>query len=426
MHWRFCWPLLLAVVAALALVACDDGAAPSPTPTASPPATPPLGIGSYADPYDFHAFAVQLAAAIAEADVQFFLDNVTFTELSCVQGLPSPPPSCAGQPPDTSVLGIPVGVFQSEGFGLDAVGYEEFVREFLTSYEVGASDAYGDAKPLLYAYAIFRPQFELPSTALETIQAIATRIVPGPEPRFPPPGRGVLLFGTSFDGPRWSITHLATGPSVGFLDPISPEAVLALGDVFQFWARWEGSAPATEAGGMDGFRAFAAEIEGAIVAIDSSLLADRALPSAVTCIGQEELGPCVGQVAGTVEGLWHGIWRTDAADLVSPEQITFLFESFVSAAASAESDAFGSGEATLYAIASSPSGIFSEDESFYAILTAMFSGLQGPERRIIAYQFAFRERKWKLVGALEAGGLFEEWLSGQCAECYDQWERWEG
>jgi len=31
-----------------------------------------------------------------------------------------------------------------------------------------------------------------------------------------------------------------------------------------------------------------------------------------------------------------------------------------------------------------------------------------------------------LPGVVEAGVLFEEWLTSDCTGCYDHWERWEG
>ncbi len=206
----------------------------------------------------FRAFAAQMDRAIATADVKFFLDNVTFEDLDCDDAHVAPD-SCFRLENDPlkgvvrvriesvdTVPGIGLGVWTSEGFGLDAAGYEEFIRESLTEFDAGASDAYGDAKPQLYAYAILRPEFQSPSTTLETIQAITTRIVPGPAPRFPPPGRGVLIVHTSFDGQRWTITRLTVTPSpflypptAALLDPTTPEAI----DILQYWERWEGSTP---------------------------------------------------------------------------------------------------------------------------------------------------------------------------------------
>ncbi len=178
---------------------------------------------------------------------------------------------------------------------------------------------------------------------------------------------------------------------------------------------------------MDCFRAFAVLIEGALADKHAQLFIDRAQLTEVSCTGQEEMGPCAGRQAGTVNsGVWYGLWRTDAVGLVSPEKVGTNFDSFASMAAMAESDSFGTAEAVLYALASSPSGIFGEEESFYAILTGIFASLEGPERRIAAYEFVFDSGSWRLRAVVEAGALFEDWLSGECDFCYDHWERWEG
>ena len=178
-----------------------------------------------------------------------------------------------------------------------------------------------------------------------------------------------------------------------------------------------------EEGGLAGFRTFVAQIVQAMAAGDGQLFVDRARQSDETCAGTEELGPCAGKPAGTeLEGVWRGLWRSDAIDLVPPGEITSDFESFVADAEIGESDVFGSGNARLYALASSEQGIFGEGDAFYAVVTAIFAGDEGPKRRIAVYQFTFDGERWRLYGVVEAGGLFEEWLTDGCAYCYDHWE----
>lgn len=186
--------------------------------------------------------------------------------------------------------------------------------------------------------------------------------------------------------------------------------------------------PPPESGGMDGFRAFATLIQTALTDKQAQFFTDRAAPTKVLCTGQEQLGPCAGQQADTVEsGVWYGLWGTDAVGLVAPEEVGSNFDSLVSMAAEAELDSFGTGEVALYALASSSAGAFDEGESYYAILTGIFEDSEGPERRIAAYQFSFdKGGRWGLHGVVETGVLFDAWLSGECAGCYDHWERWEG
>ena len=185
------------------------------------------------------------------------------------------------------------------------------------------------------------------------------------------------------------------------------------------------TSPTPDTAGLGGFRAFAGQIAQAIRDGDGQLFVDRAQPTQVMCTGKEEDYPCFWHAAGFLEGIWFERWRTEVVDLVPPEDVAADFESFVSAAAAGESDRFGRGEAALYAIASGP-GAPAFRESFYAILTAI-SG-QPPGRSTIAYQFSFSQGRWRLLGEVHAWdeSLFVEWLNGTCADCYDQWERWEG
>ncbi len=248
----------LAALILLALSACDEAAEPpflpeatipaAPTgelgPRPSPSPAPPAAIRSYADPHDFKAFGRRLAAAIDKADLQFFLDNTTFQQLSCANEF-TRSPFCEGRPLETSFRGISVGFWQSEGGGLTDTEYQNFIRDFLTNFDAGLSDAYGDGKTQLYAYAVFRPELNLASAGVETVYAAATRIA-GPLRdaamiRGGPSQRGVVLLGAGFDGRRWSIANLIVGPPV-FLNPTSPDATqAAVKDAFEFWERWEGS-----------------------------------------------------------------------------------------------------------------------------------------------------------------------------------------
>ena len=174
---------------------------------------------------------------------------------------------------------------------------------------------------------------------------------------------------------------------------------------------------------MTGFRALAGKIAIAVHNIDGSLVEDRAMISEQTCSGGEELGPCVGQPEGTVlEGVWKGLWRSDFAELAQPEEIGSGFESLVASAEAGKSDGFGAGTTVLYALASSRRGIFGGGDAYYAILTGILPGAGGSERRIAVYQFTFDGERWRLYGVIEAGALYEEWLSAGCGDCYEHWE----
>ncbi len=199
-------------------------------------------MGSYDDPHDFRSFAARLDRAIRTADVQFFLENVVFEDLKCDVDFPTPPKSCIGKPRGATVQGIISGVWASEGFGLDAEGYETFIREFLTNTDVSAVDDYGDPRPQLYAYGIFKPEHTASDIPRGTVQAFATRRSSGSGSKTPSPGRNVLIIHVGFNGKRWGITRLIVTPplqqyppAAALLDPTRPEAK----EMLQYWRRWE-------------------------------------------------------------------------------------------------------------------------------------------------------------------------------------------
>lgn len=255
---------LLAVAAlAVAAVACgddDDESTPTASPASTSPAatssaavgTPPFhgngrSIGQFVDFYDFLEYGELLDAALEAGDAQFFLDAVRFEELECDVEFPSPPATCEGQPAGATVPGIVVGVFQSEGLGLDEQGFEQFITEYLTGYDQDApEDVYGGPAPSLYAYSTFKAELEEPPEgSLQSVHAITTRIAPGNCPDdcpelVPGQGRTALYLGLDFIGDKWQITHLHAG-SVGYVDAFSPEAAeVDAKSLFEFWRRWEG------------------------------------------------------------------------------------------------------------------------------------------------------------------------------------------
>lgn len=244
--------LLLAsiTIVALTAAACGGDDKPedsTPAPSTSPGATGPAGvgggsIGEYDDANNFVAFGEELDVALAEGDAQFFFDHTLYQDVDCGVELPSPPASCEGQSVDSTVPGIVVGVFQSEGFALDQAGYGEFIREYLTTYAQDApADAYGGPKPQLYAYGAFGPQIPEvpPEGSIETMHAIATRVAPATPETVPGIGRTALYIGVSFIEGEWRITDLHVGP-IGYVDPFSPEAAeVGADELFQFWLRWD-------------------------------------------------------------------------------------------------------------------------------------------------------------------------------------------
>jgi hypothetical protein len=243
----------LTLAFALAAVGCggdDDSGTTDPTPaapdatsaTSAVPDAEGQSIGEYEDENDFVAFAEEVDEAITSGDAQFFFNNTLYGDVECGVEFPSPPESCADQPAGTSVPGIVVGVFNSQGFALDQAAYGEFMREFLTDYDTEApNDDYGEPEPQLYAYGDFMEEFvEVPPEgSAESVHAIATSILLSGGDRYVPgEGRIALYIGVNFIDLKWQITHYHVGSS-HWVDPFSEEAVeVGADEIFAFWRRW--------------------------------------------------------------------------------------------------------------------------------------------------------------------------------------------
>jgi len=183
-----------------------------------------------------------------------------------------------------------------------------------------------------------------------------------------------------------------------------------------------------ESGGLDGFRAFAAQIAAAVATGDGAFFAERGLEDEMTCDGSEELGPCAGQPGGTVlRGIPGAAAQSDAFGLFSPADYADLLADWFAAANPSLSDEYGSGAVTLYALAHRPASPGGE-EAYQAIVTGIFTSGPSTLRQARILSFQFLDGSWRLTRELFATvpQTADAYLSGACAECYDDWERWEG
>ncbi len=183
-----------------------------------------------------------------------------------------------------------------------------------------------------------------------------------------------------------------------------------------------------EEDGMTGFRAFAALIDAALAEGDGAFFADRGVEKELTCTGLEELSPCSGQSPGTIlRGIPWGIYASDALELVPPDEYASMLEGWFASARHGERDEFGAGAATLYALAHRVANPVA-DEAYLAIVTAIVlrEGADERQSRILAFQAI--GGRWRLIDETFAWPPHtrDQWLSGDCTDCYDQWERWEG
>lgn len=184
------------------------------------------------------------------------------------------------------------------------------------------------------------------------------------------------------------------------------------------------TAPA-ETGGLDGFRAFSARIAAAVTVGDAAFFADRALEDEVICSGDEVTGLCYRQPAGTIlEGIPGAVAQSDAFTLFSVAEYAEVLQDWF---ASASPD----GAPTLYAIARRPSGRDGE-EAYAAIVKGVI--VVGPAGSTVLHQqgrifdFQFIDGRWRFTGELYASlpETIRPWLSDDCGDCYDYWERWAG
>jgi hypothetical protein len=172
------------------------------------------------------------------------------------------------------------------------------------------------------------------------------------------------------------------------------------------------------------FRVFAAEIDVAIASGNAEFFAARGVEMEVTCKGDEQLGQCTNQPAGTIiRGIPGAAWRSDAGALIPrAEYGPFVSEWFTSALPN-ESDKYGGGSPRLLALAESSAG---EQRAIASLIRD--AGASSIQRQCRVFRFSLVDGSWVLSGEYfcYATQTSEDWLSGQCSQCYAYWESWEG
>jgi len=166
---------------------------------------------------------------------------------------------------------------------------------------------------------------------------------------------------------------------------------------------------AAETGGFEGFRAFARQIEAAVDASDVEFFLSRRLISTTTCPDEFE-AKCQGQPDGsTVDGFWIGKWGSHVFLRTDEHLRTELSQYFATAL-----------PAALLAVAEQ-----NRDPGNVIGPTSM--AIVGPSgdspQPVRVFQFVWLDGSWRLKALTAAPP--EEWLTGDCAECYDEFEVWE-
>jgi len=183
----------------------------------------------------------------------------------------------------------------------------------------------------------------------------------------------------------------------------------------------------SEAGGIEGFRAFAALLDEALVTKDADFFAERVLEGEITCAGGEVVGPCFARPEGTVlRGIASAVVQSEFSTLYEASEYGEMLEDWLNSAETEASDSYAGGAPSVLALAST-SAEDDEKETFHAVVTELFSGeIIIRQTRILNFQFL--DGVWRLVGEFFASApeLVRGWLLGDCDECYDHWEKWEG
>lgn len=183
-----------------------------------------------------------------------------------------------------------------------------------------------------------------------------------------------------------------------------------------------------ETDGLEGFRAFATQIDRAVDQNDASFLGERALGTEVRCGGTYPFGACGNQPSGsTITGIFRGTWRSEFLELLTPEELAIQTRARIGNSLSELRDDYGSGHASLYALASSCKALRTHQETSCAVITFIQHVRRGPPQRVTwLLPFTFVDGRWHLRGYVTVDAdMSPEWLSANCLDCYTHWERWE-
>lgn len=164
-------------------------------------------------------------------------------------------------------------------------------------------------------------------------------------------------------------------------------------------------------------RAFAEQIEAALLSEDADFFLERRLERELVCTGEEQSGPCVGEEAGTtLKGIRIGTWLTSEWTLGTVDEFReFLSESLGGA---------GSVGLRLYALA------YLEPGGFIAMTTALAEP-EGAAKPLDAWLMTFvsADDDWHLNQMLYVPPEdIDEWLSEEALstawERCVYWQRW--
>jgi hypothetical protein len=197
--------------------------------------------------------------------------------------------------------------------------------------------------------------------------------------------------------------------------------------------------PVSEPPEFRSFREFGQQIDRALHEQDTQFFIDLALISEVDCTGNEEMGMCVDQPAGTV---FRGVWSSGAHSgyvmIYSLEDYQEYLSQNFDAVTPLQTDELGSGDIVLHNLASSsvdgrpPSIVPAGQRGFYAITSWIWAVDEQHRREVRAFVFTRDDGDWRFRGELlvrygsgpEAMDTYRAWLTAGPTWYYDYWEPW--
>jgi len=175
--------------------------------------------------------------------------------------------------------------------------------------------------------------------------------------------------------------------------------------------------PTIVPGSFADFQTFATEIAKALQDKNAAFFNEHASSTLWNCLGDETVGVCKGRPAGQdVQGIpvtrdWATYQLYKTADYRATWQIPFDQGEALQLVAVANQF----GDNPLMPLA---------EQSFQAVIAVARNGTPTPGSEIRVLYFEYFDDSWYLEGELITIDHANDWLTGNCAACYDAWVAW--
>lgn len=197
--------------------------------------------------------------------------------------------------------------------------------------------------------------------------------------------------------------------------------------------------PVSEPAEFGSFREFGQQIDRALRQRDVAFFTDRAIITERECTGDERMGMCDGQPAGTT---FRGIVSSGAHSgyirILSLEEYQGHLSHDFEVATPLRTDELGGGDIVLHNLASSsvdgrpPSIVPAGQRGFYAITSWIWAVDEEHGREVRAFVFTRDAGDWRFRGELlvrygsgpEAMETYRAWLTAGPTWYYDYWQPW--